>query len=334
MKITIKDIAQMAGVSIATVSRVINNSKPVNHDVRIRVLKAMEQTNFLPNAMARNLAKKESLLLGVMVPEVKNTVLDDLINGINQVSRLYGYNIMLSLTAGTLENELHYFNMFREIQADGIILASENLKEELVKGIKVSNIPLILVGRDSLDTVPTVHVDNVTAAYEAVTYLIQQGHRKIAMLRVRSGDIASGDHRYQGYVRALNEAGISIYKDWVVESGISVEDGITSMRKICEAESMPTAIFCATDRIAIGAMNYLLEIGLRVPEDVSIFGFDGIDMSSFIRPKLSTVKYSAEEIGMTAARNLIKLIRGEEISSRHWIVSHYLENRDSVCTLN
>ncbi|ALC84286.1 transcriptional regulator [Bacillus gobiensis] len=324
----------MAGVSIATVSRVINNSKPVNHDVRIRVLKAMEQTNFLPNAMARNLAKKESLLLGVMVPEVKNTVLDDLINGINQVSRLYGYNIMLSLTAGTLENELHYFNMFREIQADGIILASENLKEELVKGIKVSNIPLILVGRDSLDTVPTVHVDNVTAAYEAVTYLIQQGHRKIAMLRVRSGDIASGDHRYQGYVRALNEAGISIYKDWVVESGISVEDGITSMRKICEAESMPTAIFCATDRIAIGAMNYLLEIGLRVPEDVSIFGFDGIDMSSFIRPKLSTVKYSAEEIGMTAARNLIKLIRGEEISSRHWIVSHYLENRDSVCTLN
>ncbi|MGG3661439.1 substrate-binding domain-containing protein [Bacillus gobiensis] len=294
----------------------------------------MEQTNFLPNAMARNLAKKESLLLGVMVPEVKNTVLDDLINGINQVSRLYGYNIMLSLTAGTLENELHYFNMFREIQADGIILASENLKEELVKGIKVSNIPLILVGRDSLDTVPTVHVDNVTAAYEAVTYLIQQGHRKIAMLRVRSGDIASGDHRYQGYVRALNEAGISICKDWVVESGISVEDGITSMRKICEADSMPTAIFCATDRIAIGAMNYLLEIGLRVPEDVSIFGFDGIDMSSFIRPKLSTVKYSAEEIGMTAARNLIKLIRGEEISSRHWIVSHYLENRDSVCTLN
>ncbi|MGG3640164.1 substrate-binding domain-containing protein [Bacillus gobiensis] len=269
-----------------------------------------------------------------MVPEVKNTVLDDLINGINQVSRLYGYNIMLSLTAGTLENELHYFNMFREIQADGIILASENLKEELVKGIKVSNIPLILVGRDSLDTVPTVHVDNVTAAYEAVTYLIQQGHRKIAMLRVRSGDIASGDHRYQGYVRALNEAGISICKDWVVESGISVEDGITSMRKICEADSMPTAIFCATDRIAIGAMNYLLEIGLRVPEDVSIFGFDGIDMSSFIRPKLSTVKYSAEEIGMTAARNLIKLIRGEEISSRHWIVSHYLENRDSVCTLN
>lgn len=334
MKITIKDIAQMAGVSIATVSRVINNSKPVNHDVRIRVLKAMEQTNFLPNAMARNLAKKESLLLGVMVPEVKNTVLDDLINGINQVSRLYGYNIMLSLTAGTLENELHYFNMFREIQADGIILASENLKEELVKGIKVSDIPFILVGRDSLDTVPTVHVDNVTAAYEAVTYLIQQGHRKIAMLRVRSGDIASGDHRYQGYVRALNEAGISICKDWVVESGISVEDGITSMRKICEADSMPTAIFCATDRIAIGAMNYLLEIGLRVPEDVSIFGFDGIDMSSFIRPKLSTVKYSAEEIGMIAARNLIKLIRGEEISSRHWIVSHYLENRDSVCTLN
>lgn len=334
MKITIKDIAQMAGVSIATVSRVINNSKPVNHDVRIRVLKAMEQTNFLPNAMARNLAKKESLLLGVMVPEVKNTVLDDLINGINQVSRLYGYNIMLSLTAGTLENELHYFNMFREIQADGIILSSDNLKEELVKGIKVSDIPFILVGRDSLDTVPTVHVDNVTAAYEAVTYLIQQGHRKIAMLRVRSGDIASGDHRYQGYVRALNEAGISICKDWVVESGISVEDGITSMRKICEADSMPTAIFCATDRIAIGAMNYLLEIGLRVPEDVSIFGFDGIDMSSFIRPKLSTVKYSAEEIGMTAARNLIKLIRGEEISSRHWIVSHYLENRDSVCTLN
>jgi LacI family transcriptional regulator len=329
-----KDIAQMAEVSIATVSRVINNSKPVNHDVRMRVLKAMEQTNFLPNAMARNLAKNESLLIGVLVPEVKNTVLDDLINGINRVSKLYGYNIMLSLTAGTLENELHSFNMFREIQADGIIIVSENIKEELKKGIKASNIPCVLTGRDSLDTIPSVHIDNVTAAYEAVTFLIQQGHRKIAMLRVRSGDIASGDHRYQGYQRALDEAGISISEEWVIESGVSVEEGMTAMRKLCEAGDMPTAVFCATDRIAIGAINYLQEIGKRVPDDISVFGFDGIDMSTIIRPKLSTVKYSAEEIGMTATRNVIKMIKGDDVTPRHWIITHYLENRDSVRLLD
>ncbi|MTT31769.1 LacI family DNA-binding transcriptional regulator [Terrilactibacillus sp. BCM23-1] len=330
MKITIKDIARMAGVSIATVSRVINNSKPVNEDVRMRVLKAMEQTNFLPNAMARNLAKNKSYLLGVMIPDVKNTVLDDLIHGINHVSELYGYNTMLSLTSGMLENELHYFNKFREIQADGIILASDYLKENLITNIKQTNIPCILVGRDRSDAIPSVHIDNITAAYEAVTYLIQQGHRKIGMLRLRNEDIASGYHRYQGYAQALTEAGITINGDWVIECGVSVEDGMMAMRKICETTDIPTAIFCATDRIAIGAINYLYERGLSVPDDISIYGFDGIDMASIIRPKLSTVKYSATEIGMTAARNLIKLIKGETITPRHWVIPHYLKNRESV----
>ncbi|AJY77633.1 transcriptional regulator [Paenibacillus beijingensis] len=321
----------MAGVSISTVSRVINNSKPVQDDLRKRVLDVMEQTKFRPNTIAQNLAKNESNLIGVMLPEVKNTVLDELIHGINHVSRIYGYNTMLSLTGGTLENELHYFNLFRGIQADGIILASDNLKGELIELIELSGIPCILVGRDAHSaSIPSVHVDNITAAYEAVTYLIQQGHRRIAMIRARSGDVASGDHRFEGYRMALAEAGIPLARDWIVESGITVEDGIEAMRKIRESRSMPTALFCATDRIAIGAMHDLMENGLRIPDDVSVVGFDGIDMSAMIRPKLSTVKYSASEIGMTAARNLIKRIRGGEVSPRHWCVSHYLETRDSV----
>lgn len=331
MKITIKDIARMAGVSISTVSRVINNSKPVQDDLRKRVLDVMEQTKFRPNTIAQNLAKNESSLIGVILPEVKNTVLDELIQGINHVSRIYGYNTMLSLTGGTLENELHYFNLFRGIQADGIILGSDKLKSELAELIELSGIPCILVGRhDDSASIPSVHVDNITAAYEAVTFLIQQGHRHIAMIRVQSGDVASGDHRFEGYRMALAEAGIPLVDDWIIESGITFEDGIQAMRKIRESRSMPTAVFCATDRIAIGAMHDLIENGLRIPDDVSVFGFDGIDMSTLIRPKLSTVKYSASEIGMVAARNLIKQIRGGDISPWHWSISHYVENRSSV----
>lgn len=331
LKITIKDIAQMAGVSMSTVSRVMNNSKPVNDDVRKRVLEAIEQTQFRPNAIARSLAKSESRLLGVMIPEFKNTVLDDLIIGINQVSKLYGYNSILGLTGGLLENELHYMNLFREVQAEGIIIASAFLKAELIEIIKMSKIPCILIGRDSNETmIPSVHVDNVTASYEAVTYLLQQGHRKIAMLHIEGNDISGGDHRLQGYRQAMADAGIPLREDWMMQSGISVEDGMRSMRMIHENSPMPTAVFCATDRMAIGAMNYLMEADLRVPDDVSVFGFDGIDMSSIVRPKLSTVKYSAAEIGMTAARNLIKQIRGEKVSPLIWTVSHQLEIRDSV----
>nr|WP_233277692.1 LacI family DNA-binding transcriptional regulator [Paenibacillus durus] len=335
MKITIKDVARMANVSIATVSRVINNSPTVGSDIRQRVLDVLEATQFRPNAIARTLVKNNTSLIGVLLPEIKNNVLDDMVEGINQVARLYGYDVMIALSGGKEESELHYYNLFREMQASGIIVSASGIRDSLFELIEASKIPCLLVGRDYREkSIPSVHVDNVSAAFEAVTYLIQQGHRDIAMLRGAKGDISAGNHRFQGYEQALKAAHLPVRAERILESAISVEEGAASMRKLYDSGPLPTAVFCATDRIAIGAMNFLAEIGVKVPEQVSFFGFDDIDMTVIIRPKLSTVRYSASELGMVAARNLIKLIKGEELSAYHWSVSHQLQIRDSIAKLS
>ncbi|WP_080683399.1 LacI family DNA-binding transcriptional regulator [Paenibacillus polymyxa] len=331
MKMTIKDVARMANVSISTVSRVINNSQTVNSEIRKRVQDVLEATQFRPNAIARTLVKNDTSLIGVLLPAIKNNVFDDMVEGINQVAHLYGFDVIIALSGGDEDSEIHYYNMFREMQASGIIISVSEIRDALFALIEAAGIPCILVGRDFRDqSIPSVHVDNITAAFEAVTYLIQQGHQDIAMLQGPAGDISVGNQRFLGYELALKTAHLPVRAERVLESGFSVEDGITSMRKLYHSAPLPSAVFCATDRIAIGAMNFLAENGVKIPEQVSFLGFDDIDMATIIRPKLSTVRYSASELGMVAARNLIKLIRGEELAAVHWSISHQLEIRDSI----
>lgn len=330
MKVKIQDIAKLAGVSIATVSRVLNNSKPVKEEIRNRVLEAVKQTNYRAGALAGVPIANESSLIGVIIPEFSNTVIDDFIVGINNVSKLYGYDTIIAQTDGTAEHELHYLELFGKLQTRGIIFVGSPLGEKHVQILQTSNTPCILVGQvSSISSIPSVHVDNITASYEAVTYLIQKGHRKIAMI-CGSGEGAVGGDRFQGYRQALADAGIPIHEDWIAESKHSIEDGTRAMRKIIETGSMPTAVFCATDWMAVGAMNVLADSGIRIPEDIAVFGFDGSYMSSLVRPKLSTVEYSATEIGMTATRNLLKLIRGEKDIPRHTNITHFLAIRDST----
>jgi LacI family transcriptional regulator len=332
MPITIKDIARMAGVSKSTVSRVINNSKPVKPELREKILKIMEEVHYRPNAMARGLAKNQSGLIGVIAPAITHTVFGEVVDGASKVAGLYGNDILLSLTEGDVEREIHYLNLHREKQVDGIILSSKLLREEHVKIIEQAKIPCVLVGQMSrVPNIPSVHVDNFSASYEAVKYLIHNGHRKIAMIRGPIGDQAAGDERLRGYMEAMQDSGLPIEEGWVTASGFSVHDGYEAMKRIFSAnDNRPTALFAAADRIAIGAMNYLLEHGYQVPDDISIIGFDDIDMAAIVRPKLTTIHYSSHEIGMTAYRILRKLIKGETYSIQHSNVPHRLVIRDSV----
>lgn len=331
MAITIKDIARMAGVSISTVSRVINNSKPVNSEVKQRVLSIIKEMNFSPNAMARGLVKNESGLIGMIVPAITNNVFGDVVDGVSKVAELYNYDILLSLTEGVLHKEIHYLNLHKEKQVDGIIFSSEILKREHTEIIEQSQIPSVLLGQVSThEKIPSVHLDNFQASYEAVSYLIQRGHTKIAMIRGIESDKAVGQERYRGYKSALRDAGIPLQEEWVVICGFSLHDGYEAMNRILDSGSRPSAIFAATDRMAIGAMNYLLETGYSVPEDFSIIGFDDIDMTVAVRPKLTTVHYSAHEMGMTTFRSLLQLIKGESVENHHLNVLHRLVVRESV----
>lgn len=334
MSLTIKDIARMAGVSFSTVSRVINNSKPVSEEIRNRVLDVIEETKFRPNAVARGLVKSKSNMLGVIIPDLCYTLFDEKIEGIHKVSKIYGYDFILSLSGRNLDHELHYLNLFREKQTDGIIFAS-NLKKQHVEVLEHLNTPCVIIGEKSeISGFPTINLDNYTASYEAVSYLIQNGHKEIAMIRklvheTQEDEVDPLEKRYQGYLQAMKDAGLTVRPEWVVSSGLSMPDGMEAVKKIVESGKLPTALFCVTDRVAIGAMNYLMEIGYHVPDDISFIGFDDIDICMATRPQLSSIGYSANEIGMTATRVLIKLIKGEEVSM-HTDVPHHLLIRQSV----
>lgn len=320
----------MADVSIATVSRVVNNSKPVNEDIRRRVLDAIQQTQYRSDTTYGTAARNGTLLIGIIIPHNSNTVLDDFSLGIRRIAELYGYDILVGLTDGSVKSELHYLNLFHRMGTQGTLFVGSELGKAHMEIISRTATPCVLAGQQSqFPSIPSVHLDNVTASYEAVTYLIQKGHRRIAMIRV-SGNNAVGGDRYEGYRQALADAGITPQQEWVVESGLSAEDGMKAMRILMENGSQPTAVFCSTDWMAMGAMNYLLDSGVRVPGDISVFGFDNSFMASIMRPKLSTVEYSGTEIGMTAARHLIKLIKGEAVTPHHANVAHYLQIREST----
>ncbi|MBM7662720.1 LacI family transcriptional regulator [Bacillus mesophilus] len=332
LKITLKEIAKLADVSTATVSRVINNSKHVNEDLRKRVLAVLKETNYLPFVAQNMSLQQEQQLIGVICPQYSNTVLDDLIVGINKVCKLYGYDTVIGLTDGTDENEVHYIDLFsNKLDVQGMIFMGNQWGEGHLEFTQKNLTPVVLVGQiSSIPSIPSVHVDNITASYEAVTYLLQSGHRQIAMIRGNTGQTVRVD-RFKGYEKALSDAGISVNESWVIDSELSIEGGKKAMATILEQDELPTAVFCSTDSLAIGAMTYLTDHGYQVPDDLSVFGFDSIDLSKLIRPRLSTIQYSAVEIGMTATRNLIKLCKGEsdEIAP-HLNVMHDLVIREST----
>lgn len=335
MKITLKEIAKLAGVSQSTVSRVINGSKPVNDDLRKKVLTILKDYNYLPYVAQTLSQQQERLLLGVIYPQFSNTVLDDYIVGINQVCKLYGYDTVIGLSNKTREDELRYLDLFNNhLSVQGFIFMGNQWDEAFSEIVNKTMTPVVLVGqKSSFPSIPSVHVDNITASYEAVTYLLNCGHRQIAMIKGDSDEPIWND-RFAGYQKALDDFGVERDKRWTVECGVSVEEGKKAMSQLLKQSSEITGVFCSTDSMAIGAMTYLIDNGFKVPEDISVFGFDGIELSQLIRPKLSTVEYSAIEIGMTATRNLIKLCKGEkEDLPSHINVLHHIVPRDSTTFL-
>lgn len=336
LKITLKEIAEVAGVSTATVSRVINNTKHVNEDVRKRVVKVLKEKNYPPYVSKSLALQQDRLLIGVICPQYSNTVLDDLIVGINRVCKLYGYDTVIGLSDGTTKNEFHYIDLFsNNLLVQGIIFMGNHWEDQHLEIVRKNLTPVVLVGQmSSFPSISSVHIDNITASYEAVTYLLQNGHRQIAMIRGIMREEPIWEERFQGYQKALADSGISLDMSLVAESGLSIEDGSRAMAVILEHGPLPTAVFCSTDSMAIGAINYLMDQGYRVPEDISVFGFDGIELSKLIRPKLSTIEYSAVEIGMTATRNLIKLCKGEQDNiPNHINVMHHLVPRESTTSI-
>lgn len=330
MKLTIKDIARMSGVSISSVSRVINNSKPVNDEIKQKVEKVIKETNFRPNALARGLINKSTFLIGVVIPQI-NSISAKLINGIEEVANQNGYNMILSNSRLDTDLELRALDIFKEKQVDGIILSSVDITERHVTFIHESHIPLVVVGQKTSEyQIPWVDVDNFTAITEVVRYLIRIGHTKIGMIHGPLLDKSAGFSRYQAFLDEMANHHLPIDTKDLIESDFSIEGGYRSMEMFLKRPTIPTAILCASDTIAIGAKNCAEERGFVIPDDLSIVGFDDIELASLIRPQLTTVHVDSCHMGSKAMETLIKLINEEVLETFEHNVDYRLVVRDTV----
>ncbi|MFE5319718.1 catabolite control protein A [Paenibacillus sp. NPDC056579] len=334
MTVTIYDVAREAGVSMATVSRVVNNNPNVKPQTRKKVFEAIERLGYRPNAVARGLASKKTTTVGVVIPDISNSIFSEVARGIEDIANMYHYNIILSNADKKKEKEIRVINTLLEKQVDGLLFMGGVVTDEHIQAFKTSAVPIVLCATtDEKNTIASVDIDHEKAAFDAVNVLIEQGHRNIAMISGTLQDPANGFSRYQGYKKALEAAGIPVREEYVRIGNYRYESGLEVTKHFLELSDRPTAIFAATDEMAIGAIHTLQDNGLKVPDDMSVISVDNIRMASMVRPQLTTVAMPMYDIGAVSMRLLTKLMNKEtkDASEQMQVVlPHEVIHRNSV----
>jgi len=327
--VNITDVAQRAGVSISTVSRVLNNSDyPIRPETRQKVLEAIEELQFRPNDVARSLLLKQTHTIGLIVPDISNPYYPELSLGVEATASKHGYAVIFCNTSRRPEKVEYYLDVLLQKRADGIIIAGGGTDlTQISQGTLRSDTKIALVGKHHLPF-PSVQVDNFGAAREITSHLLHLGHRHIAFI---SGppNLTSVQDRLAGYKASLEERGISEDNRLICEGDFGAESGYSATLSLLRGEPTPTAIFAANDRMAISAMAAAADVGLRVPNDLTVVGFDDIITASLVRPSLTTVALPAYEIGASAMRLMLRLLEGEECPKTVWLPTQLVIRQSS-----
>ncbi|WP_044477250.1 LacI family DNA-binding transcriptional regulator [Paenibacillus antibioticophila] len=333
MSVTIEDIAKEARVSVATVSRVINNSKAVSPELKKRVNDVIEKRNFKPNSLARGLIMKRTNIIGIIVPDISNPVFGALTRGINSFCQQKGYTLMVCESGGHQEKEVELLGVLADKKVDGVLFAGVDVNSALVGEMKSMRYPIVLVTQEASNGEEVIHTvihDNVKAMYDAVSFLIENGHQRIALIGGPENDYSSGQKRLQGYKQALEEQKIEILDSYIEHGDFSFESGYECMRKIYEENSvLPTAVMVCNDAMAIGAIRFLKTSKVSVPADISIMGFDDLEFGRYFSPELTTVRISYFDEGLRAIKTLFKLIQEQSVPMTQFI-PHKIIRRISV----
>lgn len=336
MGITIKDVAKKAGVSIASVSRVINNSKPVAKETKEKILKVIEETGYKPNAMARGLKKNESGLIGLVTLNMQNGTFSDLVKGIENVIEKNSMSLIVANSEGKIEKELKALHIFKEQQLDGIIFSGVKFTKKHKDYFDRYQVPTVVVSQNFPGSgLPHLTPDNIKAAQTAVDFLIKNNHRKIGMFHGPLYDQSSGKERYLGYQKALKKAELKERSEYVKKVDFTIKSGYQKMQELIdEVKELPTALFAASDRIAIGALDCCVDNGIEVPEDISIIGFDDIELATVVRPKLSTIRVDHVELGRKVVEVLLAQIKKEKVKPECQDIDFQLIERETVKKLD
>ncbi|MDL2206514.1 LacI family DNA-binding transcriptional regulator [Eubacteriales bacterium OttesenSCG-928-N13] len=310
---TIHEVARLAGVSSATVSRVLNQSDKVTTDTRRRVLDAVSQLKYAPNASSRNLRTKESHMLLVILPTLSNPFYSDILAGMDACTYENGYNMLVTVNRSSVTRERELLRLMHQRQADGVVLMTPTLPPEEMAALN-AQFPVIQCCEYYEDIgVPYVSVDNYGASYEATMYLIRSGHHVIAMSS-SANNYPSTRLREKGFRQAHIDAGLPLDERLIRRGGYTFDSGFENAQVFLRMKDRPTAIMGISDVVAAGAISAVIKAGLRVPDDVSIMGFDNLDMAKMIQPTLSTVMQPRRRMGRTAVELLLERLRGGEVA--------------------
>ncbi len=304
----IKDIARLAGVAPSTVSRVLNNSGYVSEEVRQRVEQMIEKTGYQPNIIAKSLKNKKSCTIGVIVPQIASESVACVVEAISVVCEAKGYQIILSNSMLKNENEALCLKSLVRRQIDGVIIMSSGVTSKLSEQIRQLPIPAIVIGQQSEEVFCISH-DDVEASCALVDRLIQKGASRVAMLNVQTDDDAIRNKRAQGYLKALEKNGLRFDRSLLAYGDYSIHSGYEMMQQVWLASGQkPDAVFAVIDKIAIGALQYLKDCGILVPQECMVAGIGNNKLSQFAQPPLTSVDYGYNALGTTAANMLLETI--------------------------
>jgi len=310
--VNIHDVAKKAGLSVVTVSRVINNVPTVREKNRQKVLKAMEELNYQPNSAAQSLVKGRTKIVGMTITTLNDSFYDRVIKVVNRKLAEQGYFLAISISES--EGDTNNF-LFQKDRVDGIILLSPLEEEMYVSELRKKNIPFVLLDNQEEHLgVPSVIVDNYQGGYEATKHLIELGHTKIAHISGPSLFLSVRERR-RGFLAALSEAGLTPFK--IESSQFTVSDGYEVAKRWIRDDSLPTAIFAADDFIALGVIHALSEEGIRVPHDISVVGYDDQVLATGFYPRLTTVRQPEAQIASIGVDLLLKLMNGLVVEGVH-----------------
>lgn len=331
MTITIYDVAREANVSMATVSRVVNGNPNVKPTTRKKVLTTIERLGYRPNAVARGLASKKTTTVGAIIPDISNIFFSELARGIEDIATMYKYNMILSNSDSNKDKELQLINTMLEKQVDGILFMGGNITDEHIQQFKTSSAPVVLAATyDSTGVIPSVNIDYELAAYEATKELISSNNNKQPALVASTRDTMVNNLKYEGYIRALNEANIDVDETYIIKGDNSYDGGIGAVEKLLAKDKLPSSVFVTFDEIAIGVIHGFQDRGYKVPEDIQVFGFDNTKLAKMVRPTLTTVVQPMYDIGAVAMRLLTKYMNKEEVTDKNVVLPHRIEKRDST----
>ncbi|MCM3042265.1 LacI family transcriptional regulator [Paenibacillus motobuensis] len=314
---TIRDVSKLAGVSVATVSRVLNQKGYVHKDTVQKVHEAIEMLQYTPNDIARSLSKKSSKTIALIVPDITNPFFNELALAVEKVTQMYGYTTILCNTNDSPAVERQYIQTLKQKYIDGFIMATNTLSSNEIDQLQV---PLVALDRSNFQTVPTISSKNREGARLAVQALLQQGCTKIMHIRGPKG-LWIAEERCQGYLDLVEDL------DWftpklIVNGNFQLKEASEAVNKIFDAHPDIDGIFAGNDLMAIGALRVMQKRGIRVPDQVQIIGYDGIPLGEMVYPELSTVSQPIYEMGMLAARILIKKIEQQPLEE----MNHQMDN--------